>query len=508
MSAKRKDDGDDFAIWMAKFMARHLVVKPFKFLKLRLLGSASAERPWIARQMFDGDTNHIWVQGGSGHGKTSLLKEQIADNVKLALAGKMSVFVMDSSELIDELLATARFTKEQLARVVLIDLANPGGPNDPGSMPRLNILETPSRSGDEFLRIDAKINTFKTIFEGVLDNSATPAMEDMLSYAAQTLAYVTDPTLDTLLNLIRDPIPFIADIKRLPRDVRNWWHDEIKMKPVKDGGAVVDYEMEMSETQKGLLRRIGALKRSTIIKRLLINDVPTVDLAEKLNEGAIILVATRKGDVMAEGTRMVMRFMLSMLHRAAEQRHSLGSLMPTAVYIDEFQDALKSKDDESIKLILSQIRKRGFSVVLANQEKGQLSPDMRSALKANCAIRVAGGINPDDEEDMRKLLGVRKERGEDGLLGWSIDLGTLKKGEFVVYKKGGKPRVIETRRDAFGEAFTPLPAKKRERMSLIIKELQRVRRYMKRTYAHDPSATTERPEETADIPGVTRPAYV
>lgn len=489
---------------MGSFLFRYLVVAPAKALYRHFMGTAADARPWVAAHMFNGDVNHTWIQGGSGHGKSSLLKENIAYHIKRANEGRMSLFVMDSAELIDEIIATVRFTREQLRRVILIDLANPGGPDDPGSMPRLNILETSKGIGDEYLRVDAKVNTFKTIFEGILDNSASPNMADMLGYAAQTLAYAKSPTIDTMIELLRDPIRFINGMPNLPVKVKEYWQDEIKMKPVKENGEVVDFEPDFSETQRGVLRRIRGLESSQIIKRLLLNAEPTVDLAKKLNEGSIILVATRKGALHEEGTRTVMRFMLSMLHRAAESRHSLGGKMETAIYIDEFQDALKGKDDESIKLILSQIRKRGCAMVLANQERGQLSVDMRSSLKANCANRIAGGISPDDEEDTRKLLAIRKIQTDEGQQ-WSVDLGTLKKGQFCAYQKGKKPSVITTKRDALGEEFTRLPANDDKRIMVIERELARVRDYMRKAYAEKKTVRKTREEQAMRAP---RPAYI
>jgi hypothetical protein len=235
------------------------------------------------------------------------------------------------------------------------------------------------------------------------------------------------------------------------------------------------------------------------ISRLLLNQTPTVNLAERLNEGAIVLVATRKGQAMSEGTRLVMRFLLSMLHRAAESRHSAARHLPIAAYIDEFPDALsKSKTDESLLLLLSQGRKRRLSVVLAHQDFGQVAPSMLTGIASNADLRIIGGVILPVVVNCNGLLDIRRiEKGENKGKP-TIDLLALKKGEFVAYRKGGTPRIIVSKKDPLGDMFHRLPTGKKARMKVIEQEMALIHEFMRERYAVPPDNVIHLPDRADD----------
>lgn len=445
------------------------------WVRVRDLGAliwdrATKERPqgFIAAHTFRGDTYHTFCQAGSGWGKSSLLKEAIADQVQDCLDGKMSMVVVDDSHLIDEVLAKVDPTERQIReRIILIDIEQAGGPGDVGCLPRLNLLNTGSNS-DSFIGMTAKASVFEMVFGSLLEgNETTGPMAAMLTFAAKTLARVKDPTPDDFIRLLRDPHAFIEDLPGLPTMVREYWGDECK--PGKP-----------NMTAQALARRAYQMISNDIVHRLLCNPIETVDLGKRLNEGAIVLVATRSGPATAAGARHIGRFMLSVLLRVAMARNENANPLPTVAHVDEFPSYLAGGVDESLLGLLSKARKKRMAVCLYNQEEQQLAPRMISSLLANCGTLIAGGVSPGFAQRLSYQMGIKKiESGPDEGKP-NIDLPRLKRRQFAAAWNGREPIIIKSKPDALGDAFHRMPKDGGKEV------MARVHRIMREMYAEDP----------------------
>ena len=69
-----------------------------------------------------------------------------------------------------------------------------------------------------------------------------------------------------------------------------------------------------------------------------------------------------------------------------------------SIYIDELQDYLALPT--SFSDALSQARGLGVAYTVAHQYRGQLPPDIKAGIDANCRNKIVFGLNSDDAKDM------------------------------------------------------------------------------------------------------------
>jgi len=466
-----------------------LIWTPLRWLGIKAWHKVTHDSPkgFIAKNMFDGTTRHCFIMAGSDFGKSSLIKEAVADQISDVFKGKSSMFIMDGTELIDEVVTKFNPTDKQIReRMVLIDPLQAGGPNDIGSMPRLNMLNTGAGQPNSHIAMTAKSSIFEMVFGSLLEgNEQSGPMSTMLSFASKTLAHVKNPSPNDFIELLRDPFSFTKRMDGLPPLVLDYWRDEIKTKPMRDGREVIGHEVIPNMTAQALSRRAYQMIANPVIERLLCNPVETVNLAEKLNQGCFVGVATRTGPATAGGARHIGRFMLAMLLRAAKSRNSLGGLMPTSVIIDEIPNYMSGGRDESLIGLLSEARKFGMSINLICQEEGQTAPAMLSSVIANCGTLIVGGISRQVAERVRFPMGIKaNESGPDkGKL--NVDILALKPKNFAACVKGHDPIVIKSKKDALGDNFRRIP-KGAKGEAMVAQTMQRVHQIMRELYAHDP----------------------
>lgn len=167
----------------------------------------------------------------------------------------------------------------------------------------------------------------------------------------------------------------------------------------------VDFQATVSPA----LRRLADFLNKPRLRR--IYGVPdlSLNLAEAMDEGAIILVDLSPGgrfskaDAHFFGTMMLADFSLQMFKRRDRRRGF-------SLYIDEFQNfATKSLAD-----MLDEARKFGLRLVLSHQRPGQLERsdeaserDLFSAVMTNCRTKVVfGGVAPHELETVARALSM------------------------------------------------------------------------------------------------------
>jgi hypothetical protein len=122
--------------------------------------------------------------------------------------------------------------------------------------------------------------------------------------------------------------------------------------------------------------------------RAVIGQADGLDLGAALEGGKIVLVNLAKGTVGQDAAALIGAAMVSRLWTAIQARAGLDQAdrRPATVICDEFQDlaALSPVFAEAVA------QSRGYQVgfVLANQHLGQLDPETRQAVLANCRSRL------------------------------------------------------------------------------------------------------------------------
>jgi len=120
-----------------------------------------------------------------------------------------------------------------------------------------------------------------------------------------------------------------------------------------------------------------------------------------MDEGKIALVSLASAAIGSDHSRFIGSLIATLTHRAALSRADIprSERRPFMLYMDEFQ----SLQSSTLSAMLSEGRKYGLGAVLAHQESGQLSPEVRHAL-GNCYTRMVFKPATNDKREMASVL--------------------------------------------------------------------------------------------------------
>ena len=155
-------------------------------------------------------------------------------------------------------------------------------------------------------------------------------------------------------------------------------------------------------TQLDLLLRISGLRS------ILCNRSNNVDFRSALENGEVIFVCTRRGDL----GRMLHKafglfFILSMQHAVLRRPGNENTRIPNFLYIDEFADYVCN----NTLPLFTMYRKYRVGTIISTQNIAQLNvvENAQKTIIANCITKFIFGNNtPEDNEWWSKEMGARK----------------------------------------------------------------------------------------------------
>ncbi len=296
---------------------------------------------------------HMYVIGGTGNGKTTLLKYQIVQDI---LQGKGLAIVDPHGDLAEEILGY--IPEERIKDVIYInpdDLSYPVG---------INLLELPQGlTGDDLLRekdlvTESTVSVLRKIFSE--DDSGGHRIEYILRNTIQTALTMDSANMFTIFRLLNDAKFRKSVVNRLEdEDLKIFWKNEIG----KAG------EMQRVKMAAGITAKIGRFLFSASARRILEQNVSTVNFDTAMDEKKIIICNFSKG-LLGEDTSMLFgvtilaKLQLAALRRARVQQTDRLSYF---LYVDEFQNFATM----SFVQMLSEARKYKLFLVMAEQSTQQ-----------------------------------------------------------------------------------------------------------------------------------------
>lgn len=317
-------------------------------------------------------TQHMYVVGASGTGKSTLLLNLILQ----ALRSGDGLAVLDPhGELIDEL--ARRVPRERIEDVVLMDPADAEYPIG------FNILSAHSELERTLLASDL-VAVFRR-----LSTSWGDQMTSVLGNAI--LAILESDRGGTLVDLRRFLVE--ADFRRE------------YLKAVKDPEVVYYWQKEFplltGKPQAPLLTRLDIFLRPKPIRFMVAQQESKLDLRRIMDDGKILLARLSQGAIGEENAYLLGTLLVSKFHQLAMSRQELAAAerRPFYLFIDEFHNFLTP----SMEGILSGVRKYGLGLVLAHQDLRQIqsrSPEVLNSVLTNPYSRVCYRVG---ETDARAL---------------------------------------------------------------------------------------------------------
>ena len=307
-----------------------------------LLGLTTAERE-----------RHIYILGGTGNGKTTLLLYGIVQDIK---NGKGLAVLDPHGDLAETILR--HIPKERINDVIYLnpdDLAHPIG---------VNLLELdPTLEGDELLRekdliTESTISVLRKIFSE--DDSGGHRIEYILRNTIQTALTMEGATLFTIFRILNDAKFRRSLTKTLEdQDLKNFWDNEL-------GKAGEFQKVKMSA---GITAKIGRFLFSASAKRILEQEKSTIDFDNILDSGKILICNFSKGLLGEDTSTLFGTTVLAKLQIAANKRARQKQLTrkPYYLYVDEFQNFATT----SFAQMLSEARKYKLFLTMAEQSTSQ-----------------------------------------------------------------------------------------------------------------------------------------
>ena len=178
---------------------------------------------------------------------------------------------------------------------------------------------------------------------------------------------------------------------KLTRDIQNpitreFWIDEFPSYP----------DQYRREAPGAIVNRIGQLVASPYASRILARPHPKLEIAEAMDNGYIVLINLQKGTIGNSVANTLGSLFISTIRAAimARANRTASERQPVALYIDEFQ----SFATLSLAQLLSEARKYGLQVTLANQYLDQLKSEVTAAILGNVGTLVAFRVGNSDAE--------------------------------------------------------------------------------------------------------------
>ncbi|MBI3365271.1 MAG: type IV secretion system DNA-binding domain-containing protein [Ignavibacteriae bacterium] len=331
---------------------------------------------------------HIHVIGSTGTGKSTLLKNLIAQDI---LNGNGIAVIDPHGDLIDDLLGL--IPEERFENTILFDPASLDNKYGINILSAKTEFEKDVASSDLVALFRRFSSSWGDQMTSVLGNAIQAFLEsDRTTTLADLRRFLLEKDFrDTFLESVVD------------EDIIYYWRHSF---PLLKGNA-----------QASIVTRLDSFLRPKLL-RAVITQKAELDFGDAMSGRRILLAKLSQGLIGMENSTLLGSLLVSKLHQAALARQD--QRVPFFLYIDEFQNFVTP----SLASVLSGARKFGLGLVLAHQELRQISSqdaEVAESVISNPATRICFRLG---DTDARKL--------RDGFAHFGVaDLQSLNVGEAI-----------------------------------------------------------------------------
>lgn len=224
------------------------------------------------------------------------------------------------------------------------------------------------------------------VFKRMFGNSWGPRLEYILRY--------------TILALLERPDATMLDITRMLTDKK---FRENTLSYCNDAVVLQFWQTEFnswndrfqSEAIAPVLNKVGAFTANPIIRNIIGQPKSTFNIREIMDEGKILIVNLSKGLIGEDNAAILGSLLVTKIQLAAMSRSDIPDIQdrrPFYLYVDEFQNFAT----DSFATILSEARKYGLNLTVANQYISQMTPTVRDAVFGNVGTLVCFRVSGED----------------------------------------------------------------------------------------------------------------
>jgi len=204
----------------------------------------------------------------------------------------------------------------------------------------------------------------------------------------------------TILALLDHPGSTMLDITRMLTDKK--FRKEV-LASCKDAVVLNFWNIEFNswnekfqaEAVAPVLNKVGAFTANPIIRNIIGQPKSTFNIREIMDDGKILIVNLSKGLIGEDNAAILGSFLVTKIQLAAMSRSDIERIedrRPFYLYVDEFQNFAT----DSFATILSEARKYGLNLTVANQYVSQMQDTVRDAVFGNVGTMISFRVSADD----------------------------------------------------------------------------------------------------------------
>lgn len=321
-------------------------------------------------------SRHVYIIGQTGAGKSGMLE----------LFALSDVFYNQGYCIIDPhgdfAINNLRFVPEH--RIQDVVYFNPADTAYPVAFNPLE-LDDPARKPNVCSEV---IGVLKRMF----GDSWGPRLEHILRY---TLLALLDRPETTLLDISR-----ILTDKDFRKETLDYCRDVTVLQFWKHEFGQWN-EKQVNESIAPVLNKVGAFTANPIIRNIIGQPKSSFNVRKIMDEGKILVVNLSKGLIGEDNAGILGAFLVTKVQLAAMSRSDIPDVAdrrPFYLYVDEFQNFAT----DSFAVILSEARKYGLNLTVANQYISQMTDSVRDAVFGNVGTTISFRVSADDAPILAK----------------------------------------------------------------------------------------------------------
>ncbi|MCL4540325.1 MAG: TraM recognition domain-containing protein [Bacteroidetes bacterium] len=408
---------------------------------------------------------HMYIIGKTGTGKSSLIANMALSDIR---AGNGIGLLDPHGDLSEDILN--RIPKERIDDVVYFnpaDLEYPIGFNPLQKVPK----------DKQHLIVSGIISVFRMIWSEFWG----PRLEHILRYSLFTLLEYPGSTLLDLPRLLTDPAfrkEVLAHLSQ--REILSFWFNEFDK-----------YSAWLrSEVISPILNKVGQFLVNLPLRNIIGQTNSTFDLAAVMDGRKILIANLAKGKIGEDntsvlGSLLLTEIWLKMLERAETPERER---IPFYLYVDEFHSFITL----SFAAILSESRKYGLNMVMANQYLTQLDEKVRDAIFGNVGSIISFRVGAEDAKYLAREFSPFMEEDFTNLPNYNIYLRLMIDGVTSTPFSGTTLQLRQVE-DSCAEEITRMSQKKHGTERTIVERDITVRR--QRTSSVDNSQNRVNPDQ-------------
>lgn len=329
----------------------------------------------------DDRRRHLYIIGQTGTGKTGLMKNMIAQDIR---EGRGVCYIDPHGSDIEDILSI--IPKERLEDVIYFDPANTAMPMG------LNMLEyDPLYPDQKTFVVNELLGIFNKLFD--MKVAGGPMFEQYFRNA--TMLAIDDPkSTATLIDISRVLSDKDFRDKKIANClnpvVKSFWRDVAE----KAGG-----EASLSNIVPYITSKFDTFISNDVMRPILVQKNSSFNFRRIMDDQKILLINLSKGRLGDLNSNLLGLIIVGKILMASLSRVNMPEKerKDFYLYIDEFQNVTT----DSISTILSEARKYHLDLIIANQFIGQIEENIRKAIFGNVGSIASFRIGAEDAEFLK-----------------------------------------------------------------------------------------------------------